>query len=151
MNFYYTFVIPNLSRLELGKIKPVYNYISQQLNMYVSKQWEELCRQAIPFIKIEGKDFRMGSRWWAATKHEPQKEIDIIAESEDKTTLLFGECKWSHKINLEQVINKLKENAANLNFDRNKKVIYRVFVQQISDNKKRQQVITPEQILQVLK
>ena len=98
MNFYFSFVVPNKSRLEFGLIEQVWDEINGKFNQYVSEIWEELCRNAVPRLKIEGKTFNPAQRWWGNGTDGKAMEIDIVAESTDKSTLLIGEVKWIDNI-----------------------------------------------------
>ena len=40
-------------------------------------------------------------------------EIDVVAESMDGSSILFGEAKWEKKTNITQVMKKLSAHAAN--------------------------------------
>src|SRR3989339_169580 len=60
-----------------------------------AESWEELCRDAVPFLKKGslGPEFGPALRYW--TTGGP--EWDIVAASLDDSTLLLGEAKWSRK------------------------------------------------------
>lgn len=54
MNFYFTFLVPNLSRLELGSTDQVYNVFESRLSNFVLLEWENLCRRSVPMKPING-------------------------------------------------------------------------------------------------
>lgn len=95
LNFYFTFLVPNKSRLESELIEEVWQEIEKKYDMYISAQWEEICRKAIPFLRIAGEKFNPAARWWGNGIDKKPLEIDIVAESTDKRMLLIGEVKWS--------------------------------------------------------
>lgn len=152
MNFYFTFIVPNKSRLEFGLAEQVGNEIAGKFNQYVSDVWEELCRQAVPRLSFNNQYFGIAKRWWGnSTDHTPI-EIDIVAESVDKSTLLFGEVKWSNSIDFVSVANELQTKVEKLPFTKNKKIIYALF-SKIHSGKSINEtiVLTPTDVIAALK
>ncbi|AEC52026.1 Prokaryotic ATPase, AAA superfamily, disease resistance protein related protein [Pyrococcus sp. NA2] len=86
-NFWFRFVYPNLSDLELGLVDEVWSRIERDLNSYYGKMFERLVREMLR-LKIINFGQRKVSRWW----HRGE-EIDAVVELED--SLLFVEVKWS--------------------------------------------------------
>lgn len=152
MNFYFSFVVPNKSRLEFGLIEQVWDEINGKFNQYVSEIWEELCRNAVPRLKIEGKTFNPAQRWWGNGIDRKPMEIDIIAESTDKSTLLIGEAKWIDNISVKNIINELKAKINNASFIQNRKVLQVLFLKQTHENNPNKIIIIkPADIIAVLK
>lgn len=64
------------------------------------KVFEEICKQWLWKQLLNGNctvEFSSLGRWWGNDpKERRQAEIDILAE-QDKTTALFGECKWTNE------------------------------------------------------
>ena len=152
MNFYFSFVVPNKSRLEFGLIEQVWDEINGKFNQYVSEIWEELCRNAVPRMKIEGKTFNPAQRWWGNGTNRKPMEIDIVAESTDKSTLLIGEVKWIDNISVKNIINELKSKIENAPFIQNRKVLQILFLKQSHEKKSKEIIIiNPADIIAVLK
>ncbi len=152
MNFYFSFVVPNKSRLEFGLIEQVWDEINEKFNQYVSEIWEELCRNAVPRLKIEGKTFNPAQRWWGNGTDRKPMEIDIIAESTDKSTLLIGEAKWIGNISVKNIINELKAKINHAPFIQNRKVLQVLFLKQTHENNPNKIIIIkPADIIAVLK
>lgn len=148
MNFYFSFVIPNKSRLEFGLIDQVWSEIKEKFNQYVSEQWEELCRNAIPRLKIGGKTFNPAQRWWGKGTDRKPMEIDVVAESTDKSVLLLGEAKWINNIQVNKIAGELKAKVKNAPFIRNQKIIYVLFLKQIPAKTSDEMIIiTPDDII----
>lgn len=150
MNFYFTFVVPHVSRLELHLIEPVYNQIQSRLSLYVSQEWENLCRRSIPMAPIDGIQYDMAYRWWGNNLLNTPMEIDVVAESTDKQHLLVGECKWSEISNAEALMEDLKQRASLLPFIKGRKVTPLLFVKSIS-NKSRILVMDSEEVMNRLR
>lgn len=111
MNFYFSFVAPNLSRLELGLVDQVFESVSQKLNHFVAKEWENLCRRCIPMLPIEGISFDQAFRWWGVNARGDSMELDVAANDLDKKFLLVGECKWTSVRNPDHLLQQLVEKA----------------------------------------
>ena len=98
--FWYRFVLENNSLIARGAADLVYKRIAPQLSEYMGKVFEEICRQYLWKLLLDGKltvEFTSLGRWWGNDPIEKtQAEIDILGE-QDKTTALFGECKWTNE------------------------------------------------------
>ena len=79
-------------------------------------------------------------------------EIDVVAESTDKSTLLIGEAKWIDNISAEKITDELKAKTKNVPFIQNRKVIHVLFLKQ-KPNKisKEMIIITPADVIAALK
>lgn len=133
MNFYFTFLTPNLSRLELGLTDQVFERIRTQLARYISLEWESLCRNSVPLAPINGINFDLARRWWGANLNNKPMELDIVAESVDKEYVLIGECKWTNANNPSVLMEQLKEKANLFPFAKNKKTILALFLKNNND------------------
>ncbi len=150
MLFFFRVVSPNISRLELGLREQVYNASQTIINKHVAECWEDLCRQSIPFMEINGQAYDIASRWWGNTAQNQMKEFDIIAESLDKKNLLIAECKWSDNVEVERLIYELKLKAENLPFVKNYEVVYKIFVKG-PKNENSCDYFTPNEVITALK
>lgn len=149
MNFYFTFLAPNLSRLELGLTDQVYNIFESQLSNYVSFEWENLCRRSVPMKAINGIDFDIAKRWWGTNLENKPMELDVVAESIDKKYLLVGECKWSKITNTKSLMDKLKQKAALLPFAKGRIIITVLYVKEATEASSN--VFLPIDVLERLK
>lgn len=146
LNFYFTFVVPNLSRLEPGLTDIVYNEIEKRLPGYVSLEWENLCRRAVPMKPFDGLDFNIASRWWGQIMNKENVELDLIAGSVDKKTLLAGECKWSRVNEFESLLRQVEKKVASLPFAQGKRVFPVLFIRETSAKQIPQNVLLPSDI-----
>lgn len=98
--FWYRFVPENNSIIARGAADLAYKRIEPFLPDYMGKVFEEICKQYLWKLLLSGKcpvEFSSLGRWWGNDPVEKsQAEIDIIAE-QDKSTALFGECKWTNE------------------------------------------------------
>ena len=127
LNFYFTFIVPEKSRIELGLSSQVIKEINKRMPQYISSIWEELCRRSVPFI-IKDIEFNPASRWWGKGLDGIPLEIDVVSESTDKKNLLVGEAKWTEKIDLKREADALLRKSANLPIVNKHKIIPMLFV-----------------------
>ena len=132
MAFYYQFVVPNRSFIELGRRLPIEQALAAHFQRYVSMHWEKLCRDAVTGNMVNGIVYGKAKRWWGAVlneKKEPEQlEIDVMAESLDKKYLSVGECKWTNKENGKQLTAELLRKANLLPFAKDYKIIPVLFL-----------------------
>ena len=123
-NFWFRFVYPNLSDLEIGLVDDVFSRISSHINAYYGLMFEQLVLNLIktsdiyiPFSLHEVK------KWWYK-----EREIDIIALNTETKEILFAECKWRDNINAEKILFDLKEKAQHVTwFNNARKEYFAVF------------------------
>lgn len=78
----------------LNRYNVVRNYITSNYPDFAGKEWERLCRHAVSGNTVFGITWDVASRWWGTVAKGKQIELDLVAESIDKKSLLIGECKW---------------------------------------------------------
>lgn len=131
MDFYYTFVVPNMSSIGRGRRSFVLEDIEEAFGGYVACHWEHLCREAVSGNRILGCRWGEASRWWGTVKAGDSfraMEFDVVAESSDKTALLVGECKWTNPEIAAEVSRRLIEKSESLPFAKGKNVIPVLFL-----------------------
>ena len=132
MAFYYQFVVPNRSFIELGRRMPLEQALAAHFSEYVSMNWEKLCRDAVTGNIVNGTVYGKAKRWWGSVFNEDKKpeqvEFDVMAESLDKKYLLVGECKWANQENGKQLTAELLRKANLLPFAKNYTIIPVLFL-----------------------
>ena len=132
MAFYYQFVVPNRSFIELGRRLPLEQALAAHFSEYVSMHWEKLCRDAVTGNMVNGIVYGKAKRWWGPVlneRKEPEQiEIDVMAESLDKKYLLVGECKWTNLENGKQLTAELLRKANLLPFAKNYNILPVLFL-----------------------
>ncbi len=151
LNFYFTYIIPNRSLIELDKGDVVLQRLDENFTHYTSFWWEKLCRQAISGAELEGFTFGYARSWWGNVSRDERIEIDVVAESTDGKALLVGECKWSENENGTRLINELEEKAVKLPFAKGKTIIPCLFLKAKPVDNIIQKIFSPEDIVQMLK
>jgi len=128
MNFYFQFIIPNRSFIEIGRIAPLLASLENHFSSYVGDYWEKLCRETVSGNEIDGITYGMARRWWGNISKDERIELDVVAESLDKKFLLVGECKWTAKEDSDRLLAKLKEKANRLPFVKDRTIITKLFL-----------------------
>ena len=97
--FWYRFVPKNASIISHGAVELAYKRIEPELSSYMGGVFEEICKQYLWKLLIDGKcpvSFSDIGRWWGTdSKTKSQEEIDIVGTAGDSA--LFGECKWTNE------------------------------------------------------
>ena len=148
MNFYFTFLVPNASRLELGLAEQVYSVFESRKANYVSAEWENLCRKSVPMKAINGVEFDMAYRWWGTNLNNKPMELDVVAESLDKKYILVGECKWSKVSAPEALLKTLEQKIKLFPLAKDKKVIPVLFLKEAPTKNTTTQIMYPADVLE---
>jgi len=128
LRFYFTWVLPNKSRLRLGQISEIWRNFETNMNTYISEIWEELCREYIAGHEIGGHRFLPASRWWGNGTDGSPLEIDIVAESDDHNFLLIGEVKWSDNPAISEILSQLNQKSIKIPYSKGKSILKVIFI-----------------------
>ena len=154
MAFYYKFVVPNRSFIELGRRLPIEQALTTHFSEYVSMQWEKLCRDAVTGNLVNGVVYGQAKRWWGSGLNEDTKpeqvEFDVRAESLDKKSLLVGECKWTTQENGNQLTAELLRKANLLPFAKNYTIVPVLFLKNAPKGDS-ENVMLPEDVVELMK
>jgi AAA+ ATPase superfamily predicted ATPase len=96
LHFWYCFVFPNLSELQLGKKTYVYDQsIKPRLNEYMEEYFADVCME---FLKLMNQHQRLSVKyqWWDRW-YGKNGTIDILAKGPAEETLV-GKCIWEDRI-----------------------------------------------------
>ena len=153
MAFYYQFVVPNRSFIELGRRLPIIDSLEANFSKYVSLRWENICRNAVTGNVIGDVLYGKAKRWWGTVLNEngdhEQMEFDVVAESIDKKSLLVGECKWTTQENATQLISELRRKANLLPFAKNHTISLFLFLK-VKPKGDIGNVLLPEDVMRLL-
>jgi AAA+ ATPase superfamily predicted ATPase len=97
-DFWFNFVYKNREDIE----KDEFRADEGAFDSYFGKRFELLVRDELAPRMLNQK---IGT-WW-----HKDREIDLVAPNEQTKEILFGECKWQHRVNPEKVLRELKEKA----------------------------------------
>ena len=152
LRFHYRYVIPYRSLIELGNSQAVLNVFKNGENDYVSRTWEELCRNHITAHGLDGIMYQMASRWWGSYYNEEKQqylpvELDVVAESFDGKHLFLGECKWQEHIDAKEELSRLQTIVKGLPFTKDHEVHLGLFLKEIPQNPEVATIYYPENIM----
>jgi AAA+ ATPase superfamily predicted ATPase len=154
MGFYYQFVVPNRSFIELGRRLPIEQALTAHFSESVNMQWEKLCRDAVTGNLVNGVVYGKAKRWWGSVFNEDKKpeqvEFDVMAESLDKKSLLVGECKWTTGENDKQLTAALLRKANLLPFAKNYTIVPVLFLKNAPKGDS-ENVMLPEDVVELMK
>lgn len=112
--FWYRFVPENQSIIARGAAELAYKRIEPHLSDYMGNVFEEICRQYLWKLLLNGEsqvEFNELGRWWGTDPStHSQTEIDIMGE-QNKDCALFGECKWTNEKVDVGVLEKLEKRS----------------------------------------
>lgn len=154
MAFYYQFVVPYRSFIELDRHLPIEQALNAHFSQYVSIQWEKLCRNAVTGNLVNGVVYGKARRWWGSILNEEKKliqvEFDVMAESLDKKYLMIGECKWTTKEDIKQLTNELLYKANLLPFAKNHIIVPTIFLKNDPKDDSKN-IILPKDVINLMK
>jgi hypothetical protein len=104
--FWFTYVLPHKSQLEMGNTNYVISKIKENFNGFVSPVYENL---AIAYL-LKNYDLLKCGRWW-----DKNEEIDAVGVGED--FLIVAECKYSNKKVGIDILQDLQEKAKKIDSD----------------------------------
>lgn len=151
MDFYFHFVVPNRSLIELGRVEMVADTIHLQFSRYISVWWEKLCRQAVSGSMIGGDVYSLAGRWWGNVARDEIIELDVVAQSMDGKKLLVGECKWTEGEDANRLLYELTEKARKLPFLKGQEIVPILFLKQEPEHGSGNAlVMTPQAIIDII-
>ncbi len=116
--FWYKFIFPNQTPLNLGNTKLVFEAIKENLNGYVGRVFEDIVKEI--FVghlnkKINGVeiDFENIGSWWDRSGNE----IDLVAYNHKSKNILVGEIKWTSAPMGVDVVEELVRKSKLINFN----------------------------------
>lgn len=150
MDFYFHFVVPNRSLIEMRRSEFVTDAIRAQFSRYVSAWWEKLCRQAVSGGVIGGDMYNLAGRWWGNVSRDEAFELDVVAESMDGKKLMVGECKWTEGEDAARLTHELISKARKLPFLNEKEIVPVLFLKRKPVHESNALVMTPQEIIDAI-
>ncbi len=106
-SFWFKYVFPHRSRLEIGNTEYLINKINETFDQHLSFVYEDVCHErCLEFLKNGTMTFSAIGKWW-----QKNEEIDLVALDEENETIWFGECKWSINPVGEDIYRNLQRKA----------------------------------------
>ncbi|OGJ52182.1 ATPase [Candidatus Peregrinibacteria bacterium RIFOXYB2_FULL_32_7] len=117
--FWFKYILPNRSELELDNYQNVIKKINQDFNLLESQVYERVCHEIILNFQKKLFEFEKIGRYW-----DSKIEIDLIAFNSSSKQVLFGEAKWSNQKVDSSVFFNLKEKAKSIKWNNDKRKEY---------------------------
>ena len=115
--FWYRFVPQNISQIQAGAGKKVFDSIEQKIPAFMGEVFEEICKQYLWKENLAQRlpfHFCDAGRWWGTNPlRKYEQEVDIIAF--DDTKAIFCECKWTSEPIGSNVVHNLIEKSMMFN------------------------------------
>lgn len=132
LRFWYAFALPHYSDPYFLTHAADRKLIEHPFSVFLGQAWEQVVRDSLMRVPLPDDDSRWcnAARWWGnGLDHKPM-EIDVVAESADKQTLLIGEVKLSlAKSETERTMRELKRKSEQLPFVKGyKRIVHKLFV-----------------------
>jgi len=152
MQFHFRFVQAHQSMLELGLTKAVGIAVKEALSSHVAGVWESMARESVPFVRIGDIQWGAASRWWGPGTDGQMLELDVVAESMDRTALLVGEAKWTaSRVDVGRVVAGLKDRVKRLPAVRGRRVVLALWAKEKVQLPVDVRLLTPDDVLGALK
>ncbi len=115
--FWYKFILPNQTPLNLGNTKIVSYLIKQDLNAYIGRVFEDIVKELLILYntkEIKGLklNFENIGSWWDRNSNE----IDVLAYNLKEKNFLLGEVKWTNKQLDLDIIEELERKSKYLRY-----------------------------------
>ena len=134
-NFWFTFISPHLSELEMGNLPLVEKKVKPLFNSFVGKSFEQVTEEILLTLnKKEKLPFSLDvlGNFWDTTKEKETVEIDRIGMNKKEKKLLVVECKWKEMVSPEKLLQETKEKVAKIHLFQGYAVFYAFFAKSFS-------------------
>lgn len=131
-NFYFRFIYPNLSELEIDELH-LLERIKKEYDPYLGLTFEGIAREVLIEFNRRGLlpfKFAKIGRWW-----HRGREIDAVALNEDTGEILFLEVKWSDlsEREVKSILRELKEKSKYVEWYKKDKGYFGIFAKRIEN------------------
>lgn len=126
-SFWLYFVWRNYYLLERNLDEAAVDYFKKEINLYLGRKFEMLCREALIELNAKKKlpfSISMLGRQWGKDREGIPYEIDIAALNRTTSQILFAECKWAAGVDAAVVLEKLRKKAAVVEWNKGKRKEY---------------------------
>jgi len=133
-NFWFRFVYPNNSDLEIDMVKEVFTRIKHEINSYYGRMFEFLVEDLLKKKVLDAGSFTKIGRWW-----HKDKEIDLVALNSDSKEIAFFEVKWSelNAMTSRKILKDLEEKSRFVNWNNEeRKEYFGIIAKKIKGKKK---------------
>ncbi len=137
--------------MEARQLETVERSIAADVKHHIAGVWEQLARQSVPLLRIEGDTWGPASRWWGTGVDRKPLEVDVVAESAGGDRLLVGEVKWASPRDGRRLQHELTNKAARLPFVGGREVVTVLWLVAAPKDVQESRIVTPRQVLDALR
>jgi len=137
LEFWFHFINKHRSQIELGQQDQLFSSLQGEINSFIGRKFEKVCRQFLQDHNLFAFT-HLGAEWGkipAGEKGKDTYEIDLCAINEKNREILFGECKWQHGVNAQEILPRLREKAASVQWFNQQRTEYYVLFAKSFKNK----------------
>jgi AAA+ ATPase superfamily predicted ATPase len=118
--FWYKYIFPNWSLIELGNAEMLKSKISSDINSFTGHRFEEIIQELLVLYngkKIKGLsiDFTEIGPWWGRNRKGETEEIDLLANDPQSRQQIVCEIKWTGSLVDSGCVSSLVEKSRLLN------------------------------------
>ena len=108
LRFYFSFVFPDISLVEGGAVKTLFDKNKEILTQLIAKVYEDTTAEFEQTATKKGvlPHFEQMGRWW-----DKDVEIDLVGLNKEENSTLFVETKWNKRPLGTKVLQELKRKA----------------------------------------
>lgn len=116
--FWFRYIYPNSSLIEIGRPEIVLDIINRDFNGYLDSIFLDISAELLQDISLKGDLplFTKWGKWWRM-----DEEIAIVATNEATGDILFCECEWGDKRTHKQIMEDLLEKSGKVEWGDNKR------------------------------
>ncbi|MFW5696122.1 MAG: ATP-binding protein [Alkalispirochaeta sp.] len=89
LRVWFRMVAPHRGALQAGSRSTRLNILASVWPALRAEAWEDLCRMAVPYLRLFGRDWKPAMRYWQGN----ESEWDVVSTSLDGEYVVLGECK----------------------------------------------------------
>jgi len=121
IKFWFRFVYPNISFLEMGKNELVMKRVKEEFPNYRGKAVEDIVREMMS-RRLPFEPTSIGS-WW----NRKGEEIDFVALNERTGEIVFGEIKWKERQMGNEIIEQFLDKKDRIEWKKGNRKEYFMF------------------------
>ncbi len=119
--FWFRYIYPNSSLIEIGKPDIVLDIIKRDFNNYLDTIFEDISGELLQNLSLNGKLplFTKWGKWWRM-----DHEIDLVATNEATGDILFCDCTWEDTETDKSIMEELLEKSEKVEWGDQKRKNY---------------------------
>ncbi|MBX3171490.1 MAG: ATP-binding protein [Candidatus Eremiobacteraeota bacterium] len=151
LKFWFRYIGPRRSQLQSRQPQRAWRQIEPDFPQHVGEIWEELARLSVPHADLHQIEWKQAFRWWGQGSDGRPLEIDLVAESVDGHSILFGSVKWEERTQVSRLVAELKDQSQRFPLLANRRVYLALWLKRPCREPIDIPILDPEKILTLLR